>query len=150
MRRDRGLPFRHAYFRLGETASTSAYPCGLAVVMIRTPYTLVIARHPEPKNICLMFLHLYIVFYSFVTVLWPTGSNILYLWNLNRNFLFVVCLMNSFSGIVIKTTYRDKGDRRHLQMAIRKAFFATRKSLSSSSRCQRLAMRLSQSCKERL
>ena len=74
-----------------------------------------------------MFLYPYLVFYLFVTVLWPTGSNILYLWNLNRNFLFVVCLMKDFSGIVIKATYPDKSDQ--LYMAIRMRLFAAPKGL---------------------
>jgi len=52
MRRDRGPPFRHPYFRPGVT---SADPFGLALLMIRTPY---ISNRPisGPHFLCVVCL----------------------------------------------------------------------------------------------
>jgi hypothetical protein len=65
-RRDHGLPFHHPYFRLGEsTWRISADALGLALVMIRTPYT---RNYSTPKSDNLFVLYLFAVAFSVLFV----------------------------------------------------------------------------------
>jgi hypothetical protein len=76
-RRDHGLPFHHPYFRFGEsTWRISADALGLALLMMRTPYTRIFDA--KNRTICLFYICLlsHLVFYLFLTVLWRTSSNI--------------------------------------------------------------------------
>jgi hypothetical protein len=150
MRRDHGLPFRHPYFRLDESSwLISEDPLGLALVMIRTPYT---RNRPTPKLdyfVCLILIcYRSLVFYLFVTVLWRTRSNI---YVVGTKESFICCLFDKrLSKIIWKS---DPSIQRQSCIrfdAIDRGFIATPKSQSPSLECLPPVTRLWQWCKEKL